>query len=424
MKVLTVNELHRFFKHTVETKFRFFEVRGFITSKITQSSYSYFFTLSNEQKSALTPKSVELTCMLPKYRLAKLSQEDINLEELQNHQIIVSGRALVLSSNAEPKIDVFKITLHPTPEEQAKEFEDLRQELAQSGVLNANAKLPAPTFVTHVGLITSEESDAYYDVITNIQERSKAKISFYHTAVQGSEAPLGLIAALEYFNNLPPKDKPQAIILARGGGEATDLSVFNHKEVVLAVAKCTIPVYTGIGHTRNVSLTDLAAKCNCHTPTKAALTLFPTTWEKTLATLQGLRASLEALIKTKLQNLAVELPALESQLISPQAKINAAQEATRVYASAITSPANNLAKLKQQCQSLTDELERTCKTYLENKRLSLNHNGLQIESLNVKTTLQKGYAMVKDQHGTLVKRAKGLKRPFTIIFAEDTFKVE
>lgn len=138
--------------------------------------------------------------------------------------------------------------------------------LAEEGLLGRNAESVLPAVPLRVGLVTSLGSAAHADVRKVLDASGFAfVVTEVDTAVQGAEAPAEIAAALAAAAR-----RSEVVVLARGGGSATDLAAFDHELVARAVATCPRPVITGIGHETDRSAADEAAHTACSTPTAAA----------------------------------------------------------------------------------------------------------------------------------------------------------
>jgi len=120
-------------------------------------------------------------------------------------------------------------------------------------------------------LITSRDAAAYGDFNRILNNRwSGVEVLFIHVHVQGREAVPEILAAFERFNLLPEKDRPEVLVLTRGGGSLEDLHAFNDEQVARAVFGSRIPVVCGVGHERDESLCDFVADVRASTPSNAA----------------------------------------------------------------------------------------------------------------------------------------------------------
>ncbi len=136
--------------------------------------------------------------------------------------------------------------------------------------VSANQFIPKLSVYNNIALIAAPNSDGYRDFVHELENnpwRLKFRISLFPVPVQGETASTEMVKAIVKANSLTDC---QAIILVRGGGSQTDFSPFDSLELSLAVAGSKLPIFTGIGHERNVSIVDELAFAQLKTPTKCA----------------------------------------------------------------------------------------------------------------------------------------------------------
>ena len=150
----------------------------------------------------------------------------------------------------------------------------LMKKLTKEGLFDGSRKRPLPTIPESVGLITSHGSAAEADFIKIVNERwGGMTITRRDSLVQGMDAPIQLVAAIQDFSALP--NPPEVLVLIRGGGSQDDLSAFSDERVVRAVSASRVPTLVAIGHETDLSLAELAADKRASTPTNAAQLLVP-----------------------------------------------------------------------------------------------------------------------------------------------------
>jgi exodeoxyribonuclease VII large subunit len=155
----------------------------------------------------------------------------------------------------------------------AAALEALKRKLSAEGLFDADRKRALPRFPRVVGVVTSERAAALQDVLRTVDRRYPlVKVLLSPAPVQGPTAAPGLVRALR---RLEDDGRPSVILLVRGGGSVEDLAAFNDEGVVRAVADCTIPVVSGVGHEIDTSLCDFAADQRAATPTAAAEAALP-----------------------------------------------------------------------------------------------------------------------------------------------------
>ena len=150
----------------------------------------------------------------------------------------------------------------------AQEKQKLIAALKEKGVLDKNKQLPLPPVPLTIGLITSDDSAAYNDFISELRKSGYGfKVYLRNTLMQGKNAPKDVCRA---FAELQRLDGLEAIIITRGGGSLAELSCFDSALIAEAIAACPVPVLSGIGHEINITVTDLAAHTCAKTPTAIA----------------------------------------------------------------------------------------------------------------------------------------------------------
>ncbi len=150
-------------------------------------------------------------------------------------------------------------------------YELLKKKLEAEGLFDASRKRALPRFPERVGLITSRDAAAFGDFLRILNNRwGGVEVDFAHVHVQGKEAAPEILGAFRYFNALSEEDRPEVIVLVRGGGGLEDLHAFNDEAVARAVFQSRIPVVCGVGHERDESLCDFVADVRASTPSNAA----------------------------------------------------------------------------------------------------------------------------------------------------------
>ncbi|MBI4435730.1 exodeoxyribonuclease VII large subunit [Candidatus Uhrbacteria bacterium] len=153
-------------------------------------------------------------------------------------------------------------------------YELLKRKLETEGLFDVSRKRELPRFPQRIGLITSRDAAAYGDFLRILNNRwGGVKILHAHVHVQGREAVGEIVGAFEYFNRLD--DRPDVLVLTRGGGGLEDLHAFNDEQVARAIYASKIPVVVAVGHERDESLADFVADVRASTPSNAAERIVP-----------------------------------------------------------------------------------------------------------------------------------------------------
>jgi exodeoxyribonuclease VII large subunit len=155
-------------------------------------------------------------------------------------------------------------------------YELLKQRLELEGLFDVNRKRELPRFPKRIGLITSPDAAAYGDFLRILNNRwGGVRIDFASVHVQGRESVGEIVRTLGYFSEREPHDRPDVIVLTRGGGGLEDLHAFNDEQVARAIYASKVPVVVAVGHERDESLADFVADVRASTPSNAAEMVVP-----------------------------------------------------------------------------------------------------------------------------------------------------
>ena len=252
-------------------------VEGEVTELRRQQRWaSVFFTLKDPDDGACLP------VQMPRGQFDAL---DLNLQE--GERVHVFGRPELYEQRGELRLKALTVERFGLGAHLAA-LERLKRQLASEGLFAASRKRPLPRFPELIGLVTGNDAAAKKDVLTHIVQRfPPANVVVAETWVQGPRAPAAIATAIGDLC----RRGVDVIVLARGGGSFEDLLPFSDERVVRAVASCTVPVVSAVGHEQDTPLCDLAADVRASTPTAAARLVVPDLRELR----ERLRATREAL---------------------------------------------------------------------------------------------------------------------------------
>ncbi|MBD2775255.1 exodeoxyribonuclease VII large subunit [Iningainema tapete] len=326
-----------------------------------------FFTLQDPDAGAA------IKCVAWSSQVAKLAQVP-----KVGEQLIVLGSIRVYRDRGEYQLQVWQ-AIPAGVGLQAMRFQQLRNRLADEGLFDAQRKRSLPTHPSAISVVTSPTAAAWGDIQKTLNQRYPGlHVLFSPAIVQGELAPESIAQAI---SRVERDGRAQVLILARGGGAVEELACFNDERVVRAVASCSIPVVTGIGHQRDESLVDLVADVCAHTPTAAAELVVPSLWElyaqhrqRVLALHDGVDEQLNR-ARNKLQQLGDRLRRLRLE-----------------------------RQVQQELQALSWRQERLVQ--VTNQRLqSARQHVLMLQeklgSLDPSAVLRRGYAVVRGEHGVV-----------------------
>jgi exodeoxyribonuclease VII large subunit len=312
-------------------------------------------------------------------------------------------------------------------------FLRLKEKLNAEGLFDPGRKRPIPVFARILGIVTSPQAAALRDVLSTLRRRAPhVRVILYPTPVQGEGAGLKVAQAIATAS---ARRECDVLLVCRGGGSIEDLWSFNEETVARAIAACPVPVICGVGHETDFTIADFAADLRAPTPTAAAeMAAAPRTdW---LATLESHADDLTRALKRQLADRGQSLDWHARRLVSPAShiahekiKLRHLQErlahATRgplkqagfALAHLQTRLAARLPDTGRARMRLAEDARRIASqaTVLGNqRRQALNALATQLEMLNPQRTLERGYAMVLDAKGRIV-RAPAELRPRELI---------
>ena len=251
----TVSEFSRSIKRTVEDAFGYVRIHGEISGFKKATSGHLYFTLKDEN--AL----LSAVCF-------RGAASGIAFDIGDGLQVCASGKITTYEGRSNYQIIVEKIEIAGVGAI-LEMIEKRRQKLFAEGLFDAIHKKPIPFFPKIIGVITSPTGAVIEDIKHRIEARCPTHIMLYPTSVQGEKAAAEIISGIKYFNNLK-KNRPNVLIVARGGGSFEDLLCFSDENLVREVFKSEIPLISAVGHEVDTTLIDYVSDLRAPTPTAAA----------------------------------------------------------------------------------------------------------------------------------------------------------
>ncbi len=257
--VLSISELTQSIKSLFESQYRFVHIQGEVTNlRIPYSGHMYF---------TLKDSGAQIRAVLFKGQRRYLAEK---IKDGQN--IICHGRISVYEPRGEYQILIDTVDFKGTGN-LLLQYEKLKKQLGEEGLFRDSSKKNIPPYPEKIVLVTSPTGAAVQDFLKIASIRGyHGRIIVYPVAVQGKNSADQIAKSLEAINTNIAAD---LIILLRGGGSLEDLWTFNEEKVARAISNSLIPVVTGIGHETDLTIADLCADRQTHTPTAAAEATIP-----------------------------------------------------------------------------------------------------------------------------------------------------
>jgi exodeoxyribonuclease VII large subunit len=323
-------------------------------------------------------------------------------------------------------------------------FLRLKDKLTAQGLFAPERKRPLPLFTRAIGIVTSPQAAALRDILTALKRRAPhVRVVLYPAPVQGQGAAERIANAIACASRRAEVD---VLLVCRGGGSIEDLWSFNEEVVARAIADCSMPVVAGVGHETDFTIADFSADLRAATPTAAA-ELAATPRADWMASLAADTTDLRRAMRRSVAEASQNLDNLSRRLLSPSARIGHRRLELVALSTAITHAlraplgrhAHALAQLRVRWSNRRPDLraertnidaqQRRLKGALANdlarRRHALGALSAQLELLNPQRTLERGYAIVTDAGGKVLRAPSQIKvhEHLTLRLAEGSAQV-
>ena len=369
-QILTVSELNRLAREVLEHAFPLFWVSGEVSNFTRAASGHWYFSLKDN--------AAQVKCVMFKGRNAYV-------DFMPSEGDKIEARCTVTLYEARGD---FQLTVEFVQKAGLgalfEAFEQLKIKLEHEGLFDAAFKKPIPKYPKTIGIVTSPDAAALRDVLTTLKRRNaNINVIIYPTPVQGKGAAALIAKAIHTANKRAECD---TLIICRGGGSMEDLWQFNEEIVARAIDDSAIPTISGVGHETDFTICDFVADMRAATPTAAA------------------------------ELACIDTASLRNQLISLQNHLNKQitftlnQYAQKLdfLARRLISPTQQLAVKNNQINQLKHRMDIALQRHFQihNQHLLMLKNSLA--QLNPKNVLSRGYAMVQNSSGQIVKNSQQL----------------
>jgi len=363
-KVLTVTELNRLARDVLTQAFPLFWVSGEISNLTRAASGHWYFSLKDS--------TAQVRCVMFKGRNNSVSWVPKEGDK-------VEARALVTLYEARGD---FQLTIEFLQRAGLgalfEAYEALKNKLEVEGLFKSVYKKPLSFLPKCIGVVTSPDAAALRDVLTTLRRRMPSiPVIIYPTPVQGKTAAPLIASAIKQANKRAECD---VLIVCRGGGSIEDLWPFNEEIVARAIADCTMPVISGVGHETDFTISDFVADVRAATPTAAAELATPNA-QQLRGQLAHLQIQLNQKLQLSLQNRSQSLDYLARYLISPMQKI---------------------AQQQSQLKDMQFRMQLLVQKRLDFQAQQLHRLSQNLTHLNPHAVLQRGYAYVQNNAGTVI----------------------
>jgi exodeoxyribonuclease VII large subunit len=349
-------------------------------------------------------------------------------------QVVARGRVTVYEARGELQISAEYLEPKGAGALQVA-FEQLKAKLAAEGLFDTSRKKPIPALPRRIGLVTSPRGAALQDMLNILRRRHEnVHILIYPAQVQGEAAAGEVSAGIRFFNraasNLPEKKPVDVIIVARGGGSIEDLAAFNDEALARVVAESKVPVISAVGHETDFTILDFVADLRAPTPSAAAELVIRSKHElDERLTSMGNRMSKAIRYYLLMARQALTERAQHAALVGMREALNRRQQrldeaiyqvgdiqrgilqqyrrrldlaATRIQHHDLR---RRVAALRREMDARTVALANATRRVLQDRRTWVQHRAARLDALSPLKVLERGYALVFDGAGNLVKDA-------------------
>jgi exodeoxyribonuclease VII large subunit len=413
-RFLTVSEFTNLLRGIFEAEFSDIFIAGEISGTKQPPSGHYYFTLKDA--------NAELSCVVYKSAVRFL-----RFKPRDGVAVIARGRLDAYGGRYQLIVE----TLEPQGHGALQfAYEQLKKKLTAEGLFEQERKRPLPRLPRRIGIVTSPSGAVIQDMLRILERRFKGlHIRIYPALVQGEGSIEQVCRGLQYFSQ---SGWPDVIILARGGGSLEDLWTFNEEAVARAIAASKVPVISAIGHETDVTIADFVADLRAPTPSAAAELVVPTQ-EQLVEQIAASRNKIIQAMRYRLAQFSRRLHqrgtdraaiVLRSRIGRAQQKLDESgfrlREAWRALLENRRRRVQQLASKVQQrdvrlqfgdmhrrLERISARLEQAIGRRLSRAQARLGPAAAHLSQLSPLKILDRGYAIVQNEAGQLVKSPEG-----------------
>jgi exodeoxyribonuclease VII large subunit len=418
-RVWTVRGLVAAVRSHVEREYSDAWVEGEISNFRAQNSGHLYFTLKDGNA------QIKVVMFSSKARLLRFRPAD-------GMQVVVRGRVTIYEERGDLQIAAEYVEPKGAGGLQVA-FEQLKAKLEAEGLFAAERKKAIPALPARIGIVTSPQAAALRDILNILQRRHHSVSTvIYPAQVQGDLAAGEVAAGIRYFNGVreDATRSVEVIIVGRGGGSAEDLAAFNNEGLARAVAASEIPVISAVGHETDFTICDFVADLRAPTPSAAAELVIRSrvevenqaeavrerlvrAMERRLLEARhalmeraqdGAFARMMDLIRRqqqKVDDLTFRLERGQRQVLEQvRRRLEMVSAAVRHY-----DLRRVLAGMRGELQAVTAAMAAAMRNQLLLNKVRLERMGRALEALSPLAILERGYALVFDSSGQLIKDA-------------------
>ncbi|WP_114193348.1 exodeoxyribonuclease VII large subunit [Edaphovirga cremea] len=412
--IFTVSRLNQTVRQLLEMEMGQIWLSGEISNFSQPSSGHWYFTLKDDRaqvRCAMFRNTNRRTTFRPQNGQQILMRATITLYEPR-------GEYQLIAESMQPAGDGLL----------QQQFEQLKERLLVEGLFDQIHKQPLPSPAKQLGVITSATGAALHDVLQVLKRRDPSlPVVIYPTPVQGAEAPMQIVRAIELANQRAECD---VLIVGRGGGSLEDLWSFNDERVARAIFASQIPIVSAVGHETDVTIADFVADLRAPTPSAAA-ELVSRNQLELLRQIQAQQQRLEMAMDYYLAQRTRQFTQLNHRLQQQHPHLRLARQQTALFKLrrrldeamqtrlrllmrraerlqqrlSQQQPQPRIHRTQQRVQQLQYRLQQALTRQLSESKQRFGTACTQLEAVSPLATLARGYSVTTTPQGALLKKA-------------------
>jgi exodeoxyribonuclease VII large subunit len=389
---LSVSEISALLKRHVESGFSHVRIRGEISGFKRAASGHLYLALKDENAviDGIMWKGSSA-------RLAFVPQDGV--------EVIATGKLTTYPGRSKYQIVIETMEIAGEGALLAL-LEKLKARLAAEGLFATERKRALPFLPRTIGVVTSPTGAVIRDILHRLEDRCPTRVIVWPVLVQGQGAAQQIAAAVNGFSAMQGADRPDLLIVARGGGSIEDLWAFNEEPVVRAVATSSIPIISAVGHETDTTLCDFAADVRAPTPTAAAELAVPVRADL-MATLQSISARALRVLQRYRERADERYSFIARRLPTPDTLLGPQRQRADDLGERLR---RGLGRVAADARADLGRAAGGLRPALLNQRITQAQNRLDqlwrvAQSLNPDAVLDRGYARVEKRAGGTITSA-------------------
>ncbi|MBA5600649.1 exodeoxyribonuclease VII large subunit [Pectobacterium aroidearum] len=410
--IFTVSRLNQTVRQLLEMEMGQIWLSGEISNLSQPSSGHWYFTLKDER--------AQVRCAM-----FRTSNRRVTFRPQNGQQVLI--RATITLYEPRGDYQLLAESMQPAGDGLLQQqFEQLKQKLAAEGLFDQQFKQVLPSPAKQVGVITSASGAALHDILQVLQRRDPSlPVIVYPTSVQGADAPLQIVRAIELANQ---REECDVLIVGRGGGSLEDLWSFNDERVARAIFASRIPIVSAVGHETDVTIADFVGDLRAPTPSAAA-ELVSRNQLELLRQIQSQRQRLEMAMdyylaqrnreftrlhhRLQQQHPQLRLARQQAQLVKLRQRLDDAMQQQLRQTSRRSErlqqrlmqqqPQTRIHRAQQRLQQLSYQMQSAVERQLNQNKQKLGIACSRLEGVSPLATLARGYNVTTTSDGKVLK---------------------